>query len=82
MRQLHCNGGKELTAVTSILCASREEKTCSKMFSVIVFVGDCAGDSGLSGTGHAVKPEDASFVTSINPCPDLVENVNSSVLEA
>jgi hypothetical protein len=82
MRQLNSNGGKEHASVTSILHASREEKTCSKTFPVIVFLGDSAGDSGLSGAGHAVQPEDAPFVTPISPSPNLVENVDSSILEA
>jgi hypothetical protein len=78
MRQLNSDGGKEHASVTSILHASREEKTCSKTFPVVVFLGD----SGLSGAGHAVQPEDALFVTPISPCPNLVENVDSSALKA
>ena len=82
MRQLNSNGGKELASVTSILHASREEKTCSKTFPVVVFLGDSAGYSGLSGAGHAIQPEDAPFVAPISPCLNLVKNVDSSVLEA
>jgi hypothetical protein len=82
MSQLDSNGGKEYASVTSILHASREEKTCSKTFPIVVFLSDSAGDCGLSGAGHAVQPEDALFVTPISPCPNLVENVDSSILEA
>ena len=82
MCQLNSNGGKEHASVTSILHASREEKTCSKALPVIVFLGDSAGDSGLSGAGHAVQPEDAPFVTPISPCLYLVEDVDSGVGEA
>ena len=68
--------------MANISPAPRKEETRSKTVSIVVFVGDRAGDSRLSGAGHAVQPEDAPFVTSISPCHYLLEDVDSGVWEA
>jgi hypothetical protein len=49
---------------------------------IMVFAGNHAGDGGLSSTGYAAKPEDAPFITLINPCHYLLEDADLGVGEA
>jgi hypothetical protein len=80
--QLHGNAGEKLAGMVDISTIPREEETCAEPSLFRVFVGNRAGDSGFSGSRHAVQPEDAYSIISIGPCSYLREYLDAGVWEA
>ena len=63
--------------------SSSEEETGTKSSNFVVFLGDCARNSGFPRTSHAVQPEDAALITLIiSPCYYSLEDINSGIWKA
>jgi hypothetical protein len=81
-RQLQRYARDELACMADISAAAREEETGSEALLVKVCARDSACDRGLSRAGQAVKPEDATPISSVGPFIDIVKEVDAGIREA
>ena len=44
-------------------------------------MGNYTGNNRLASTSYAVQLKNAGFITSINPCLNLVKDINLSILK-
>jgi hypothetical protein len=81
--QLPSKACEELARRSKISRASSKEETCAESSSFVVFVSDCARNSRLPCTSHAVQLADAPLIAFIiSPGHYLLKNVNSRIRKA
>jgi hypothetical protein len=81
-RKLYGNRRNELANMPNIPTTSCEEEASSKTSLLKIFAGDSASNCGLSRTGQAAQPEDASLVLSVSPPVYLSKKVDAGIREA